>query len=267
MNPPVPDAREFVAPAGWRLVDFVSDLHLDAAHPATVRAFARYLAATPADAVFLLGDVFEVWPGDDALDEPGSFEADCGELLRRTALRTPLFFMHGNRDFLVAEGFARRTGIAVLDDPTVLCFAGRRWLLSHGDALCLDDVDYQRFRATARNPQWQAQVLSRPLAERRALGRSVRTESEARKQSGTGFYGDVDAAAAVAWLQAARAEALIHGHTHLPADHVLNPQGAATAPALTRHVLTDWDLDASPARAGVLRLTPQGLERIALAPS
>ena len=263
----MPDAREFVAPAGWRMVDFVSDLHLDAAHPATVQALARYLATTPADAVFLLGDVFEVWPGDDALQESGSFEAECCELLRRKALRTPLFFMHGNRDFLVAEGFSQRTGIPVLDDPTMLGFAGRRWLLSHGDALCLDDVDYQRFRATARSPQWQAQVLSRPLAERRALGRSVRTESEARKQSGTGFYGDVDAAAAVAWLQAAGAQALIHGHTHLPADHVLNPQGAPGAPVLTRHVLTDWDLDAEPARAGVLRLTGQGLERIALAPS
>ncbi|WP_404976839.1 MULTISPECIES: UDP-2,3-diacylglucosamine diphosphatase [unclassified Acidovorax] len=267
VNLAVPPAGELIAPPDWRTVDFVSDLHLDAAHPATVQAFEGYLAATPADAVFLLGDVFEVWAGDDALDEPGSFEAACCALLQRTAQRIPLFFMHGNRDFLVAGEFSRRSGIPLLVDPTVLTFAGQRWLLSHGDALCLQDVDYQRFRAMARNPQWQAQLLARPLAERRALGRSVRSESEARKQSGTGFYGDVDTDAALAWLAAAQAPALIHGHTHLPADHVLREQGPdGTSPALTRHVLTDWDLDAQPPRAGVLRLTGQGLERVALVP-
>ncbi|WP_343593359.1 UDP-2,3-diacylglucosamine diphosphatase [Paracidovorax wautersii] len=266
MNPPVPDVREFVAPSGWRVVDCVSDLHLDAAHPATVQAFADYLAATPADAVFLLGDVFEVWVGDDAIDEPGSFEGACCELLQRAARRTSLFFLHGNRDFLVGQGFAQRCGVTLLDDPTVLGFLGRRWLLSHGDALCLDDVDYQRFRAVARNPQWQAQLLARPLAERRAQGRSARAESESRKQSGTGFYADVDAAAAQAWLQAADAPALIHGHTHLPADHVLRAAGDG-GPALTRHVLTDWDLDAQPPRAGLLRLSAQGLERVDLIPS
>ncbi|RKJ99550.1 UDP-2,3-diacylglucosamine diphosphatase [Alicycliphilus denitrificans] len=256
----VPPIAELAAPAAWRTVDFVSDLHLEGSHPATVQAFARYLAATPADAVFLLGDLFEVWVGDDAIDERGSFESECCALLAQAARRRPLFFMHGNRDFLVGEGFTRRTGIPVLADPTALQFAGRRWLLSHGDALCLQDVEYQRFRALARNPQWQAQLLARPLAERRAQGRSARSESEARKQAGTAPYADVDAAAAVRWLRAARAGALIHGHTHLPADHAL-------APGLARHVLTDWDLEATPPRAGVLRLTDAGLQRIPLAPT
>jgi len=263
MSLPVPDVREFFAPAGWRTVDFVSDLHLEAEHPATVDAFTGYLDATPADAVFLLGDLFEVWVGDDALQELGSFEQSIAAVLRRAASRIPLYFMHGNRDFLVGAGFTAATGIPVLEDPTVLVFAGQRWLLSHGDALCLDDVEYQKFRAVARNPQWQAQLLTRTLAERRAQGRSVRAESEARKQSGTGFYGDVDTGAAMQWLQAARAPALIHGHTHLPADHTLGEAGGAVR---TRHVLTDWDLAAQPPRAGALRLTAAGLERISLVP-
>lgn len=263
MTTTVPPIGELQAPPGWRTVDFVSDLHLQAEHPETVAAFAQYLDATPADAVFLLGDLFEVWVGDDAIDEPGSFEAEGCALLKRAAGRRALYFMHGNRDFLVGAGFTARCGIPVLADPTVLQFDGRRWLLSHGDALCLDDEPYQRFRAMARNPQWQAQLLARPLAERRAQGRSVRAESEARKQSGSGFYGDVDTPAALQWLQAAQAHALIHGHTHLPADHSLRPAGERP---LTRHVLTDWDLAAVPPRAGALRLTAAGLERVDLVP-
>lgn len=250
-----PPMAELVAPAGWHTVDFLADLHLEPGQPATLRALQQYLDATPADAVFLLGDLFEVWVGDDAIDEPGSFEGQCCALLASAAQRRALYFMHGNRDFLVGAGFTRRTGIAVLADPTVLGFAGRRWLLSHGDALCLNDVEYQRFRALSRNPDWQTQLLAQPLNVRRAQGRSARSESEARKHAGSAIYADVDAAAAIAWLQAAGSGALIHGHTHLPADHVL-------APGLTRHVLTDWDLGAHPPRAGALRLTTGGLQRV-----
>ncbi len=251
---------ELAAPAAWRTVDFISDLHLEPAQPSTVQTLRQYLHSTPADAVFLLGDLFEVWVGDDGIDEPGSFEGACCALLAQATHARPLYFMHGNRDFLVGKGFTRHTGIPVLADPTVLTFAGRRWLLSHGDALCLNDVEYQRFRILARNPQWQAQLLARPLHERRAQGRSARSESEARKQAGAAVYADVDSPAAIEWLRAAGAQALIHGHTHLPADHVL-------APGLARHVLTDWDLDAHPPRAGVLRLTAEGLQRLPLVPT
>ena len=256
MPPTVPRAEELTAAPAWRTVDFLSDLHLDPDHEATVQALAGYLAHTPADAIFLLGDLFEVWVGDDALAEPGSFESRCCALLAQAARQHALYFLHGNRDFLIGDGFARASGVALLPDPTVLAFAGQRWLLSHGDALCLDDVEYQRFRALARNPQWQSQLLARPLAERRAQGRSARSESEARKQTGA-VYADVDGPAALQWLRAARADALIHGHTHLPADHVL-------APGLARHVLTDWDLEAAPPRAGVLRLTSEGVQRLPL---
>ena len=258
MPPTVPRAEELSAAPAWRTVDFLSDLHLDPGHEATVQALAGYLARTHADAIFLLGDLFEVWVGDDALADPGSFESRCCALLAQAARQHALYFLHGNRDFLIGEGFARASGAALLPDPTVLAFAGQRWLLSHGDALCLDDAEYQRFRVLARSPAWQQSFLAVPLAQRRAQARGMRAQSEARKHS-SAWYADVDHPAALAWLQAANARALIPGHTHRPATHVL-------APGLLRHVLSDWDLDATPPRAEVLRLTAEGLERLPLAP-
>ena len=258
MTTTVPRFEELIAPSHWRTVDFISDLHLQASEPATVAAFAHYLRTTPADALFILGDLFEVWVGDDAIDEPGSFEAEGCALLRAASQRLPLFFMHGNRDFLAGSGFFARAGAAGLADPTVLVFGGQRIVLSHGDLLCLDDADYQRFRLQARSSAWQDAFLAQPLATRRAQARGIRQESEARKQSGT-TYADVDGPAAAAWLQAAGASTLVHGHTHRPADHLL-------APGLTRVVLSDWDAAALPPRLETLRLSAAGLERIALGP-
>lgn len=259
MTPTVPRFETLQAPSHWRTVDFISDLHLQAGEPATVAAFQHYLQTTPADAVFILGDLFEVWVGDDAILEPGSFEAEGCAALKAAAQRLSLYFMHGNRDFLAGPAFLAHCGITGLEDPTVLAFGGQRWVLSHGDLLCLDDVDYQRFRVQARSAQWQQQFLAQPLATRRAQARGIRQESEARKQSGM-VYADVDGPAAVAWLHAARAQALIHGHTHRPADHPL-------APGLQRVVLSDWDAAALPPRAETLRLSRSGLERIPLAPT
>lgn len=255
----VPRFEELTAPSHWRTVEFISDLHLQAAEPATVAAWQHYLAATQADALFILGDLFEVWVGDDALLEPGSFEAQACAPLRATAQRMPVFFMHGNRDFLAGNAFLQHCGIAGLHDPTVLAFAGQRHVLTHGDLLCLDDVDYQRFRALARSSAWQQQFLSLPLAARRAQARGIRQESEARKQSGAP-YADVDHPAAIAWLQAAGAQTVIHGHTHRPAVHAL-------APGLQRVVLSDWDAAALPPRLETLRLSAAGLERVPLAPT
>ncbi|MFN7156494.1 MAG: UDP-2,3-diacylglucosamine diphosphatase [Acidovorax sp.] len=258
MTTTVPRFEELVAPSHWRTVDFISDLHLQASEPATVGAFQRYLATTEADALFILGDLFEVWVGDDALAEPGSFEAQGCAHLQSAARRLPVYFMHGNRDFLAGTGFLAQCGITGLSDPTVLVFDGQRYVLSHGDLLCLDDVDYQRFRVQARSAEWQAQFLAQPLATRRAQARGIRQESEARKQSGV-TYADVDGPATITWLQAADAHTLIHGHTHRPADHAL-------APGLRRVVLSDWDAAALPPRVETLRLSRAGLERIALAP-
>ncbi|MFY3383805.1 UDP-2,3-diacylglucosamine diphosphatase [Paracidovorax sp. MALMAid1276] len=259
MTPTVPRFEELAAPSHWRTVEFISDLHLQAAEPATVAAWQQYLATTQADALFILGDLFEVWVGDDVLQEPGSFEAQACSALRDAAQRLPVFFMHGNRDFLAGDAFLHHCAITGLHDPTVLIFAGERYLLSHGDLLCLDDVDYQRFRLLARSSAWQQQFLAQPLAARRAQARGIRQESEAKKQSGA-TYADVDHPAAIAWLQASAAKTLIHGHTHRPASHVL-------APSLQRVVLSDWDAAALPPRLETLRLSAAGLERVPLAPT
>jgi len=262
------------APAAWRVVDFISDLHLQAGEPATLQTWQRYMASTPADAVFILGDLFEVWVGDDAAAVPG-FEQDCGQVLAATARCRDVFFMPGNRDFLLGKAFLETCRMQELQDPTVLAFAGQRWLLSHGDALCLDDTDYQQFRTQVRSPGWQEAFLARPLAERQALARGMREQSEARKQtSAPADYADVDAATARQWLQAAGASTLIHGHTHRPADHDLgDPADRATdgageasaRSALRRVVLSDWDACASPPRAQILRGSSHGLQRIDIA--
>lgn len=240
---------------GWRIVDFISDLHLQAGEPATFMAFRRYLRTTPADAVFILGDLFEVWVGDDSALEPGLAQ-DCAQVLGAAASRRAVFFMHGNRDFLVGQDFLASCGVTLLTDPTVLQFAGARWLLTHGDALCLGDTDYMAFRAQVRTQQWRRDFLRQPLAQRQAIARALREQSEARKRSGVS-YADVDDGAARAWLEAAHAVAMIHGHTHKPARHEL---GAA----LSRVVLSDWDAASTPPRLEVLRLSDLGLRRVAL---
>lgn len=256
----VPHVAELTAPLSWRTVDFISDLHLHASEPATFTAWQRYMESTPADAVFILGDLFEVWIGDDAVgeDKPG-FESRCAQVLDQTARRLPVFFMHGNRDFLVGQQLMDLCNATLLDDPTVLVFEGARWLLSHGDALCIDDVDYMQFRQQVRSPRWQQDFLAKPLAERQAIASALRQQSEAKKKSGA-VYTDVDAPTARQWLRAAKAGTLIHGHTHKPAEHDLRD-------GLRRVVLSDWHIapdGATAPRAEVLRLSASGLQRIDL---
>ena len=246
---------ELIAAPTWRAIDFISDLHLQASEAATSNVWRQYMQSTPADAVFILGDLFEVWVGDDAL-QSGSFESQCAEIIRQTAARMPIFFMHGNRDFLVGSALMGQCNTRLLDDPSVLVFNGQRWLLSHGDALCIDDLPYMRFRAQVRSPEWQQAFLAKPLAERQAIARGLRQQSEAQKKAVTA-YADVDSQVARQWLTEAKARTLIHGHTHQPALHDLGH-------GLRRVVLSDWDAIAQPARAEVLRLTAEGLQRITL---
>jgi len=247
---------ELAAPAGWHTVDLLSDLHLQAGEPATFEAWRGYMETTPADAIFILGDLFEVWIGDDAAALPG-FEAQCAEVLRSTAQRRPVFFMHGNRDFLLGPAFAAACGMALLADPTVLALHGERWLLSHGDELCLEDHEYLQFRAQVRSPNWQQAFLARPLEERRAVARSMRAQSEDRKRSPDMVWADVDPDAAREWLRRADARTLIHGHTHRPAEHDLGD-------GLRRIVLSDWDMAAHPPRAQLLCLSVAGAHRVDL---
>ncbi|MGH6625046.1 MAG: UDP-2,3-diacylglucosamine diphosphatase [Burkholderiaceae bacterium] len=262
MTSTVPPFAQLVAPQDWRTVDFISDLHLTPAQPATFAALQRYLAGQSADALFILGDFFEVWVGDDAADGDG-FARDCATLLRSAAQRTAVYFMRGNRDFLVGDVFLRQCHAKLLNDPAILDFDGRRWLLTHGDALCLDDSDYMQFRQQVRTTQWRDEFLARPLAQREAIARQMRDASEQRKRSGVD-YADLNAEAVRDWLQAAQAPVMIHGHTHKPAQHEM---GLVAGVPMTRIVLSDWDGGATPPRQQVLRLTlgqPGGPQRIEL---
>ena len=257
----VPQIAELQAPAAWGTVDFISDLHLTAEEPATFAAWQRYLESTPADAVFILGDLFEVWVGDDVVSPNStsalSFEDRCRQVMTDAGSRLALFFMHGNRDFLVGQRLMDLCHATLLADPTVLHFSNQRFLLSHGDALCLADTEYLQFRQQVRSSAWQENFLAKPLAERQSIARGLRAQSEARKQSGQ-TYADVDTDAAKQWLTAAGASTLIHGHTHQPRQHELGDRQR-------RVVLSDWDAAATPPRAEVLRLTRSGLQRLPLA--
>lgn len=249
----------------WRTLDFISDLHLQASMPATFTAWRAFMTQTPADALFILGDLFEVWVGDDlaefGTDTEADFARQCQTILHATAQRTAVYFLHGNRDFLLGPDFANRCGMTLLADPCVLEFDQQRWLLSHGDALCVDDVDYQRFRGDVRSPLWQQSFLAKPLAQRQAIAHGLRAQSESRKASGA-RYADVDTALARQWLNQAQASTLIHGHTHRPGEHPLNP---GETPSQRRMVLSDWDADAQPARLEVLRLrTGRAPQRLGL---
>lgn len=243
-----PSFGRLAAPAAWQTVDLISDLHLQASETATFAAWREYMASTTADAVLILGDLFEVWVGDDAVAQD-PFLASCAEVLRQASQRLHVAFMPGNRDFLVGPDFLSACGVNALSDPCILELGTKKILLSHGDALCLGDLDYQVFRAQVRGDLWQRDFLAKPLTERLALARAMRAQSEAQKNT-QASYADADPMMALNWLKSAAADLLVHGHTHQPADHAL---GTAV-----RHVLSDWSLDHEPHRAQILRLEKSG---------
>lgn len=250
------------APAQWRCIDFISDLHLQANEEATFSAWRSYMQRTAADAVFILGDLFEVWVGDDVLQDRSSFEAQCAHILKEASRDTAIHVMHGNRDFLLGDGFLRASGCNFLEDITVLHWMEQNYVLVHGDAQCIEDVDYMQFRTLVRSPQWQTTFLGKPLSERKQIARGLREQSESRKRSTSHSYIDVDTAAALELLTQSSAHHLIHGHTHQPARHALGNDGI-------RDVLSDWDVSAIPPRCEVLRLqwngtagVPPGIARI-----
>jgi UDP-2,3-diacylglucosamine hydrolase len=233
---------------------FISDLHLG---PDTPRTQAALLAALPglqADALFVLGDLFEAWVGDDALSQP--FAQATAAALR--ALPCPVFFQHGNRDFLLGTAMAEACGFQLLDEVCTLQAFGQPWLLVHGDAQCVDDAPYQAFRTQVRASAWQAAFLARPLAERLALAAQMRDASQSSQQARQGMglpFADPDTSVCRQLLQVAGAHTLIHGHTHRPGRFDLGD-------GLARVVLSDWDADHGPSpRAEVLWLSAAGIER------
>ena len=237
---------------------FVSDLHLDGQAPRAVAQFIEFLqgAAQGAQALYILGDLFETWIGDDD-DEPAR-TAICNALLAYTGL-TPCYVQRGNRDFLLGAGFERRSGCHLLPDPVRVQLGARTLLLSHGDVLCTADVAYQRFREFTRHASAQRRFLSLPLATRRALARAARAGSRAHTQGTPERIMDVSPQAVACLLRVGAADLLVHGHTHRPALHRLEVDGR---PA-TRIVLGDWYEEGS-----YLALDAEGhYETLRLAPS
>ena len=220
---------------------FVSDLHLEAERPAITDLFVRFLRerARAARALYVLGDLFEAWVGDDDPAEPGATVARELRALRDAGV--PLFFLRGNRDFLLGEAYARRAGMRILPDPAVIVLDGRPVLLMHGDLLCTGDTAYQQFRAQTRDPQWQRQFLAQPLPARVAFTQQARARSQAaqdalKAQGMLDAITDADPATVEETLRRYGIDTLIHGHTHRPAIHALDIDGRPCR----RIVLGDW---------------------------
>lgn len=254
MTAPLLASHLFEAPPRWAAIEFLSDVHLQADAPRTFDAWRAHMLASTADAIFILGDLFEVWVGDDS--RAGDFERKCADALQAASSRRTVGFMTGNRDFLLGPTMLQHCGMTALPDATVLLAFEQRLLLTHGDALCLDDTEYQRFRETVRGPAWQADFLARPLQERRRLARTMRDASTAHQaQRSPALWADVDAMAALTCLERAGSQTMVHGHTHRPGQVALSEHA-------TRHVLSDWDFDGATPRGNVLRLSASGLHSI-----
>ncbi len=215
---------------------FISDLHLDPQRPALTDLLLKFLEqpAWDAEALYILGDLFEAWIGDDDDAEPGSTVAAALRTL--TKVGVPVYFLHGNRDFLLGERFAAASGVQLLPESVVIELAGESVLLLHGDTLCIDDGEYQVFRAQVRHPAWQAQILALPLAQRRVLAGQLReTSRQVAQQKATDII-DVNLAEVDRVMRAHGVQRLIHGHTHRPAIHNFRLDGQAAR----RAVLGDW---------------------------
>lgn len=215
---------------------FISDLHLDAAWPAACAQFSDFLRGTAreAEALYILGDLFELWVGDD--DDDPLRSAICAELAGLARSGTACYVMHGNRDFLLGERFAERSGCRLLADPVVLEIGGERTLVTHGDLLCREDHAYQQLRAQVRRPAWQRRFLRLPLATRRLLAGAARAGSQAHMRRALPRIMDVSPAAVTAALRATGARTLIHGHTHRPGIHEFTVDDAPSR----RIVLGAW---------------------------
>ena len=225
------------------MIYFISDLHLSPQTPGVTQRFLDFLGgrARAAERLYILGDLFEVWPGDDCLDDPeNAYERRVVDALRTLSdAGVRVSVMHGNRDFLLGETFAARSGATLLPDPYVLSLPAWQFVLAHGDALCTDDKDYQDFRTQVRDPAWQQAFLSKPLRERKAIAASMRRQSEELKRAKSAQAYDVmdlNPGATDDFLRDHGYATFIHGHTHRPATHDHLVDGIH----VERWVLSDW---------------------------
>jgi len=232
--------HEVKALAHWHTLAFASDVHLDAQSPATAKRWHQALASLECEALFLLGDMFEAWIGDDILNANPSLESDfaraCANQLRQASQRMDIFFMHGNRDFLVGSAFARAANLKLLNDPCLLVLPDeRQLLLSHGDAWCTDDSAYLAFRSQVRSSSWQHDFLSQSIDSRSRQAQRMR-EASRTYQSNRDTPSDVNEGLVQRTAKQWNCDRVIHGHTHRPALHEW-PEGGS------RRVLTDWEAD------------------------
>jgi UDP-2,3-diacylglucosamine hydrolase len=237
---------------------FVSDVHLKPSLPHTTQAFFDLLRnrAMNAQQLYLLGDIFEYWAGDDDIAAP--YNSQIIEVIRQVSdAGVAVFWMAGNRDFLVGDAFAKAAGATLLPDPFVATLAGQRIALVHGDAQCTDDAAYMAFRAEVRRPDWQQEFLSRPLAQRKAIIEGLRNESQNAQRTKSYDIMDVNGTAIQSLFDATGTSVMIHGHTHRPARHEYQIDGARRV----RYVLPDWDCDMEPRRGGWIELGSDGALR------
>jgi len=215
---------------------FISDLHLHESRPQVTRAFFHFLytQAIHAEALYILGDFFDAWIGDD--DDSELLQDVADGLHKLNELGVAIYFMHGNRDFLLGEAYANKAGMELIPDGIIIDLYGTPTLLMHGDSLCTDDVEYQQFRTMVRSPQWQQQVLAQPLAARRALAAQMREKSQSMNSLKAEDILDVSVTEVVAQMETTGVTRLIHGHTHRPARHLLVINGKPAE----RIVLGDW---------------------------
>lgn len=216
---------------------FISDLHLSPIRPEQIELFMHFMReiAPQSGALYILGDLFEAWVGDDDLPTP--FNAEITTAIKTLSDRgIAVYFMPGNRDFLANKALARATGWRMLEDPATIDLFGTRTLLSHGDLFCTDDLAYQAFRSQARSPAWQADFLSKPLPARHQIAHSIREKSEQEKAGKKAEIMDVNPSAVYEAMKHTQAQRLIHGHTHRPARHSLH----IDKQACERWVLADW---------------------------
>jgi len=239
-------------------IAFLSDVHLEVSHHSTYLAWSSHLKSLQADALFILGDLFEVWLGDDVLQHPAAdFERHCLSEILAVSQRMPVYWMVGNRDFLLDTQACLSAGMRPIADPCVVMTPQEDWLLSHGDALCLDDTAYQAYRREIRSSEWITRLKETSLNERMVLAKELKAQSQLSKSQNT-LWADVDAGAALQWMDATQTSVLIHGHTHRPQEHQLSA-------SQQRIVLSDWDAQAEPPRLQSMQWTRgQGFTRQSL---